>query len=100
MNDKIEITILENSAQFFRVTDVAHDHAESGARSVLGNIRPFGLRRIEVVEIVNDHDVPTAFLNQVVNKMRANETGTAGHQNIFVHERITARIKLNNRTGK
>jgi hypothetical protein len=79
MHDAIKIASLEHFAQLAGVAYIANDNAETCARPVLCNVCPFDLGRIEVVEIVNDRNVPTAFRDQFINEMRTDKAGAAGH---------------------
>ena len=46
---------------------------------MLGNVSVFDLRRVKIVKIIDDRDVPYVFADQLVDKMRANESGAAGN---------------------
>src|ERR1051326_2398644 len=50
---------------------------------MLAHILALQLRRVEIVEIINDRHTPTAFGQQTINQMRTDKTCAACDENIF-----------------
>ena len=66
-----------------RVTNVSLDEVVIRVGQMPGDIRTLVFRLIKIVKIVNDRDLPAAFGEQSVDKMRTNKSGTAGDEDIF-----------------
>ena len=85
MHDDIEIVLIENDFKLIRNANVAFDKFEIWVAQMCGDVRAFDLRRVKVVEVVDDGYAPVAFGYQSVNELRADETGTAGHKDVSFH---------------
>ena len=47
---------------------------------MLGNVRVLDIRRVKIVKIIDDSDLPSAFTKQTVNKMRTDKSGPASNK--------------------
>ena len=70
------------------VADVSFDEREARTTLEQGRVGAFEARVVEVVEVVQDHDLAT-LVEQPDREMRADESGAAGDENL-VHTYLPA----------
>ena len=86
MDNAVELAAIEDVTKPFGVSYVELDELELVLPRRKLDIGAFYLGRVEIVEVVDDRDVPAAFVQEKVYQMRADESGPAGYQNIFCHD--------------
>lgn len=91
MDDAFEFASIENAAELFRIADIELDKFKGRIAFRTLEIGALYLRRIKVVEIIDDRHMPAAVVKKRIYQMRAYEPGPARYQNIFVHDLLMIR---------
>ena len=81
VNDAVELTFIKDLFDSRVVANISLNKSIAVATQMPGDIRQLDIRRIEIVEVIDDSYLPCALRNEMVNEVRADETGTAGDQN-------------------
>src|SRR6476469_4960859 len=66
VNDDIEVAVRKDLLKCRRIPDVSLNQPIIRLRDVSRNIRPLYVRRVKLVKIVDDRDLPVAFAEQPV----------------------------------
>jgi hypothetical protein len=97
VDDAVEFPTVENFPQLFAIANVHLEKFEVGVLLRRCEIRMLDLRRIEIVEIIDDSYVPAAFGQQTINQVRTYESGSASYQNISIHDLLMdSRLQMSN----
>lgn len=77
----------KNAFQLLRIANVAFYELDVGRTGECRKVRPLYLRRIEIVQVVNDDNSPIPASEQVFTQVRANKTGSASQKNGLLHDK-------------
>ena len=83
MNDTIKGSAVEYLLQSGAVAYVRFNQRESRIRKMSANIVVLYRRLVEVIEVINDSNLPLAFRKQPIYKMRTDESRAASDKNGF-----------------
>src|SRR2546426_5202673 len=83
MNDAIKVSAVECLLQSGAVAYVRFDQTESRIRKMGANVGALYRRLVEIVEVVNDGNLPFAFPQQPIYQMRTDESRAASDKNGF-----------------
>src|SRR6266550_1187522 len=81
MNNAIKFSAVEYLLQSRAVAYVRFNQTESRIRQMSANVGAFYRRLVEVVEVINDSNLPFAFRHQPIYKMRTDESRAASNKN-------------------
>src|SRR5438876_3652357 len=95
MNDAIKGRAVEYLLQSRAVAYVRFNQTESRVRQMSASVGAFYRRLVEVVEVINDSNLPFAFRHQPVYKMRTDESRAASDKNGF-HLSVKQQAPLSN----
>src|SRR5438132_3773120 len=95
MNDAIKGRAVECLLQSRAVAYVRFNQTESRVRQMSADVGAFYRRLVEVVEVINDSNLPFAFRHQPVYKMRTDESRAASDKNGF-HLSVKQQAPLSN----
>ena len=88
MHDHVELVFVKYPLQAVGVANVCLKELEITRFTNIRKVCALYLRGIEIVQVVNDRDVPRARAKQVLHKMRTDKSGAAGYKYVSVHWQI------------
>ena len=88
MHDNVERAFIKNGFQLRFIAYIAFNELEVRVAAMVSNIRPLDVRRIEIIQVIDDGNMPITFSKEMICEMRANKTGAAGQKKILFHDLI------------
>ena len=88
MHDNVERAFIKDRFQLTVIAYITFYESEVRVIAMGRDIRKLYIRRIKIIQVVDDGNMPIALSEEMICEMRANKTGTTGEKKILFHDLI------------